>query len=77
VRLELWLAFGDRARQIDDRESIELEKLVSENRKLVTEARKLSAEERKLKTGAFFYPLLVGAAVLTAVAAVTRAFGPS
>lgn len=46
------MTFGVTVR-IDDREDIELERLVSEHRKLVTEARKLSAEERKLKTEAF------------------------
>ncbi|QXI52179.1 hypothetical protein [Pseudomonas alvandae] len=54
----------------DDRDNLELEKLLVEPRKLLAETRKLTAEETKLKHEALWYPYAVGAAVMTAIAAV-------
>jgi len=54
----------------DDRDHLELEKLLVETRKLLAETRKLMAEETKLKDEALWYPYAVGAAVMTAIAAV-------
>jgi hypothetical protein len=54
----------------DDRDNLELEKLLVETRKLLAETRKLTAEETKLKHEALWYPYAVGAAVMTAIAAV-------
>ncbi|MBC3208956.1 MULTISPECIES: hypothetical protein [unclassified Pseudomonas] len=58
----------------DDRESTEIEKLQTEAQKLGAEKRKLLAEEAKLKRETFFYPLVAGAAVLTAFASVFGLF---
>lgn len=56
----------------NDRENLELERLQNESRKLIVERRKLIAEELKLNREKFWYPVVVGAAVL---AALTALFG--
>ncbi|MBD1551203.1 hypothetical protein [Pseudomonas typographi] len=58
--------------QREERDALELERLIAEARKLNAEARKLVAEERKYRRDAVFYPLFVGAAILTAIAAMAR-----
>ncbi len=60
----------DRPMLQDDRKHLELEKLQIGNSKLVAETHKLVAETRKLKRETFWYPLLVGATVVTAVAGI-------
>ncbi|MNF37538.1 hypothetical protein D3C84_184620 [compost metagenome] len=52
---------------LDEKAYLELDKLQLENRKLFAETRKLIAEEQKLRREGMFYPLLVGAALITAV----------
>jgi len=54
----------------DDRDNLELDKLLVETRKLLAETCKLTAEETKLKHEAFWYPYAVGAGVVTAIVAV-------
>ncbi|MCQ6258447.1 hypothetical protein [Pseudomonas sp. Q11] len=54
----------------NDRDNLELDKLMVETRKLLAETRKLTAEETKLKHEAFWYPYAVGAEVATAIVAV-------
>ena len=54
----------------NDRDNLELDKLLVETRKLLAETRKLTAEETKLKHEAFWYPYAVGAAVATAIVAI-------
>ncbi|SDB51795.1 hypothetical protein SAMN03159382_03927 [Pseudomonas sp. NFACC23-1] len=54
----------------NDRDNLELDKLLIETRKLLAETRKLTAEETKLKHEAFWYPYAVGARVATALVAV-------
>jgi hypothetical protein len=54
----------------NDRDNLELDKLLVETRKLLAETRKLTAEETKLKHEAFWYPYAVGAGVVTAIVAV-------
>jgi hypothetical protein len=54
----------------NDRDNLELDKLLVETRKLLAETRKLTAEETKLKHEALWYPYAVGAAVVTAIVAV-------
>ncbi|WP_285416015.1 hypothetical protein [Pseudomonas sp. efr-133-TYG-5] len=54
---------------LDERDSVELEKLQTETQRLAAERRKLMAEEFKLKRETFFYPIVVGAGVVTALAA--------
>ncbi|KIY38022.1 hypothetical protein TZ03_24885 [Pseudomonas sp. 10-1B] len=54
----------------DDREYLELEQLQIENRKLRAETHKLVAETRKLGREMFWYPLGVGAAIVTTIAGV-------
>ncbi|MGR4975122.1 hypothetical protein ACIPQ1_19995 [Pseudomonas sp. LARHCG127] len=54
----------------NDRDNLELDKLLIETRKLLAETRKLTAEETKLKSEAFWYPYAVGAGVATAIVAV-------
>lgn len=54
----------------NDRENLELDKLLVETRKLLAETRKLTAEEMKLKHEALWYPYAVGAGVTTAIVAV-------
>ncbi|MFF7706747.1 hypothetical protein [Pseudomonas sp. NPDC007930] len=58
--------------QREERDALELERLIAETRKLTAEARKFVAEERKYRRDAVFYPLFVGAALLTAAAAIAR-----
>lgn len=53
----------------NDRENLELDKLMNEIRKLVAERKKLVAEEKKMKWETCFYPVAVIAGVLTATAA--------
>lgn len=55
---------------LNDRDNLELDKLLVETRKLLAEARKLTAEETKLKHEAFWYPYAVGAGVVTAFVAI-------
>jgi hypothetical protein len=54
----------------NNREHLELERLLSETRKLVAERKKRMAEEKKLRWETYFYPLAVVTGVLTATAAV-------
>jgi hypothetical protein len=54
----------------NDRENLELDKLLVETRKLLAETRNLTAEETKLKQEALWYPYAVGAGVMTAIVAV-------
>lgn len=58
----------------DDRENLELQRLLNETRKLVAERQKLLAEAKKLKTETSFYPLAVLAGVVTAITAVAGVF---
>jgi hypothetical protein len=53
----------------NDRENLELDKLLVETRKLLAETRKLVVEETKLKHEALWYPYAVGAGVVTAIVA--------
>lgn len=53
----------------NDRENLELDKLMNEIRKLVAERKKLVAEEKKMKWETYFYPVAVAAGMLTATAA--------
>ncbi|MFZ3281128.1 hypothetical protein [Pseudomonas sp.] len=54
----------------NNREHLELERLMSEILKLAAERKKLLAEEKKLTWETYFYPVAVVAGVLTATAAV-------
>ncbi|MGR6451877.1 hypothetical protein ACU5P1_08100 [Pseudomonas plecoglossicida] len=49
---------------------MELDKLQLENRKLTAEAKKFSAEAHKLRHEALCYPVIVGSAFTTAIAAI-------
>ena len=54
----------------DDRHNLELDQLQLENRKLTAQASKFTAEARKLRHEALCYPMIVGSAFVTAVAAI-------
>lgn len=51
----------------DDRASLELDKLNAETRNLTNESRKFVAEERKLNRERFWYPFIIGSAVVTSL----------
>ncbi|AXM98643.1 hypothetical protein QRD44_11830 [Pseudomonas plecoglossicida] len=55
---------------LDNRQNMELDKLQLENRKLTAEAKKFSAEAHKLRHEALCYPVIVGSAFTTAIAAI-------
>jgi hypothetical protein len=52
-----------------DRDNLELDKLQAETRRLAAETRKFMAEENKLKNDSFWYPVVVGAGLITAFTA--------
>lgn len=58
----------------NDREHLELERLMNEIRKLVAERQKLLAEAKKLTRETSLYPLAVLGGVVTAVTAVAGVF---
>ncbi|MDX9678286.1 hypothetical protein [Pseudomonas zeae] len=58
----------------DDRENLELQRLLNETRILVAERQKLLSEAKKLKRETSFYPLAVLAGVVTAITAVVGVF---
>ncbi|MDI9779836.1 MULTISPECIES: hypothetical protein [unclassified Pseudomonas] len=51
----------------DDRDNLELDRLLIENHKLRAEASKFLAEASKLKRETFWYPYVVGSAALGAI----------
>ncbi|MFY0730763.1 hypothetical protein [Pseudomonas sp. NFX15] len=53
----------------NDRENLELDKLQVEIRRFMAETRKLTVEERKLRQETFWYPIAVGAGMVTAIVA--------
>lgn len=53
----------------NDRDNLELDKLQLEIRRSMAETRKLTAEERKLRQETFWYPIAVGAGMVTAIVA--------
>lgn len=54
---------------LEEQKYLELDNLQLQNRKLLAETRKLITEEQKLKREVLLHPLLVGAALITAGAA--------
>jgi hypothetical protein len=53
----------------NDRDNLELDKLQVEIRRFMAETRKFMAEESKLKQETFWYPVAVGAGMVTAIVA--------
>ncbi|CAI8871676.1 hypothetical protein D3C87_1460580 [compost metagenome] len=53
----------------NDRDNLELDKLQVEIRRSMAETRKLTAEECKLRQETFWYPIAVGAGMVTAIVA--------
>lgn len=58
----------------DDREYMELQRLMNETRKLAAERQKLLAEAKKLERETNLYPLAVLGGVVTAITAVAGVF---
>lgn len=58
----------------DDRENLELQRLMNETRKLAAERQKLLAEAKKLERETNLYPLAVLGGVVTAITAVAGVF---
>ena len=58
----------------DDRENLELQRLLNETRKLVAERQKLLAEAKKLNRETNLYPLALVGGLVTAIAAVAGVF---
>ncbi|CAD5201179.1 hypothetical protein [Pseudomonas sp. FEN] len=53
----------------EEREHLELENLSVETRKLMAEMSKLNTEKEKIKRETVLYPLVVGAGLITSLAA--------
>jgi hypothetical protein len=58
----------------NNRENLELERLLNETRKLVAERQKLLTEEKKLSREANLYPLAILGRLVTAITAVAGFF---
>ncbi|MBS4078466.1 hypothetical protein [Pseudomonas rustica] len=58
----------------NNRENLELERLLNETRKLVAERQKLLTEEKKLSREANLYPLAILGGLVTAITAVAGFF---
>ncbi|PCR96404.1 MULTISPECIES: hypothetical protein [Pseudomonas] len=58
----------------NNREELELERLLHESRKLVAERQKLLAEVKKLNSEIYLYPIAVLGGVVTAITAVASVY---
>jgi len=65
---------ADETQRNPSREEIETSKLVAEMINLMTETRKMQTETLKIASGMQWYPLVVGAGILGAGAALAKLF---